>query len=99
MSGARFPGVRFDGRSAAAAANFLRAEGTSLTVEAPDGAVLDRGVIRRTRLSETFDHTPPLIEFPSGASVEVEDPDGRCRRALDDAGARRSPTARLHRRW
>ena len=59
MSGARFPGVRFDGRSAAAAAIFLRVEGTSLTVEAPDGAVLDRGVIRRTRLSEAIDTLSP----------------------------------------
>ncbi len=99
MSGARFPGVRFDGRSAAAAAIFLRVEGTSLTVEAPDGAVLDRGVIRRTRLSEAFDHTPRLIGFPSGASVEVEDPDGRCGRALEDAGAAVSPVVRLQRWW
>jgi Zn-dependent protease with chaperone function len=77
----------------------LRVENGWLIVESAAGEVVDRERLDRAAVSELFDHAPRLVSLPNGATLEVRDPTRSFARALEAAGVRPSPAARLQRWW
>jgi len=99
MSASTFPASRFDGRHADAVPVRLRVDHQHLIVETADGTILDHKPLGHLAVSEPFDYAPRMVGLPGGATLEVDDAEGRFGAALEHAGMRRSMAVRLQRRW
>jgi predicted Zn-dependent protease len=93
-----FAGTRFDGRTATAQAVQVYVAGPELHVVG-SGGVVDRTRIDPGRVSERFAAAPRIIALDGGASVEVDDPDGRFDHVLQAAGVHATPVQRMQRYW
>jgi predicted Zn-dependent protease len=91
----RWPGTRFDGRSAAGEIVTVSLDGTALRIVSRTR--LDRVPLDEVRVAETFSHAPAMIGLPGGATLELCDGDQTFGAAIEALGRRVSPVVRLQR--
>jgi len=89
----------FDGQSARAHAARLHFRAGAVVLESAEGELIAQRPLTEADITLPYRHAARQLSFADGATVQVDDPDGRFAAALGEHGYRPSWATRLERFW